>query len=151
MIYSIYFTGLTGLFGKYGASVHLHQELVYRPSWAGYFTRLPRDEPDVASTYQTALVVDQATLDQLYERVIRHNWALYKKELKPGDGLVFIVTTAQLEKFNSTLPLLGLDTQKKYVLPPARNGNYPERVSNPDKGFCLHTFVFELNKEFFDA
>lgn len=77
------------------------------------------------------------------------NIADIKQRLKPGDGLVCIVTTSQIPDFKEFLERSKLNTQKTYVLPPARNRNYPERVHNPDNGFCLHTYVFELDEEFF--
>lgn len=154
MIISLYYMGLQSIYNANGHLTNL-AHVSHGPAnfttWGYYLQGL---DINTRKTYEIPYSHGEWTEDtyrRVYNNVLKHNFKLLKEKLSPEDILIFIVNTSQLTGFNEDLKLLGLDTQKKWVLPAARNANYPARVNNPDNGFCLHTFVFELNKEFFNA
>lgn len=142
MIYNLYFYNMTLIDGQFYWNGNSRTTITsgnYR-EWLQWLSRAGVDVSKIQD-YKGFCDYCNSTLDR--------NITDIKQRLKPGDGLVCIVTTSQIQDFKEFLERSKLNTQKTYVLPPARNRNYPGRVTNHDKGFCLHTYVFELDEEFF--
>jgi hypothetical protein len=155
-VYHVHFASLVVQLSRLPGITAYQEDIVRDFRHHEYFTQrytwIPQDRwkefpPELQNDLRVPRTVEAAVRLNSWLGDVGKKYEAFTRGIPPNSVLVFIVTTAQLEDFLHFCKASGIDKQKQYTLPPARNRNYPDRVNNPDKGFCLHTFVFDIDEK----